>query len=80
MKFIDNAPLWLIVMVMIFLGIAPYPAETQPHAVQKIYMLLDGKLTKPLDIFDLVFHAVLMPTILVIKLVRMGMKKGSRDE
>ena len=45
----------LLIPIVLILGFAPfYP---QPHIVEKIRMLLDGTLIKPLDIFDLVWHA-----------------------
>lgn len=39
----------------IVLGLAPFYPE--PHLVQKLHMLRAGTLTKPIDIFDLVFHS-----------------------
>ena len=45
---------FLIPLVLI-LGFAPfYP---QPHIVEKLRMLLAGTLKKPIDIFDLFWHA-----------------------
>jgi len=45
---------FLIPMVLL-LGFAPfYP---QPHIVEKIRMLAAGTLKKPIDIFDLAWHA-----------------------
>lgn len=44
----------LLIPIVLFLGFAPfYP---QPHIVEKIRMLLDGTLKKPIDVFDLVWH------------------------
>ena len=44
-----------LVPVALLLGFAPfYP---QPHIVEKIGMLISGTLQKPLDIFDLFWHA-----------------------
>jgi hypothetical protein len=45
---------WLIPLALL-LGFAPfYP---QPHIVAKLGMLLAGTLHKPIDIFDLAWHA-----------------------
>lgn len=45
---------WLIPLAVL-LGLAPfYP---QPHLVEKIGMLLAGTLHRPIDIFDLGWHA-----------------------
>ena len=60
----------------VFLGVAPYPGEPQPHVVQKIGWLMDGKLTRLVDIFDLFFHGILFPGLLAIKLIRM--RKGRK--
>jgi len=56
------------------LGITPYPMEAEPHSIQKILMLVNGELHKPIDILDLFFHTT--PTILLmIKLYRMYVLK-----
>ena len=44
-----------LIPIVLLLGFAPfYP---QPHIVEKIGMLAAGTLQKPIDIFDLVWHA-----------------------
>jgi len=44
-----------LIPLVLLLGFAPfYP---QPHIVEKLGMLLAGTLKKPLDIFDLAWHA-----------------------
>lgn len=44
------------------------PVSPEPHLVEKWRMLLEGILTKPLDIFDVFWH--LLPTfILILKFV-----------
>lgn len=44
----------LLVPLALLLGLAPfYP---QPHLVEKLGMLLAGALTRPVDIFDVVWH------------------------
>ena len=44
-----------LVPLVLLLGFAPfYP---QPHIVEKLRMLLAGTLKKPIDIFDLIWHA-----------------------
>jgi len=44
------------------LGLAPFVPE--PHLVGKVKMLMAGTLTRPIDIFDLIFHSA--PIILLI--------------
>lgn len=73
MEFIDNLPLSGIIILCLLLGLAPFMPE--PHLVEKIRMLVQGNLKKPLDIFDLFFHAT--PFILLtLKLIRMAMVKS----
>lgn len=45
----------LIIPLALFLGLAPF--FPQPHIVEKIRMLVNGTLKRPIDIFDLVWHA-----------------------
>ena len=45
----------ILIPLVLLLGLAPfYP---QPHIVEKLRMLAGGTLTKPVDIFDLFWHA-----------------------
>lgn len=62
-----------LIPVALLLGFAPfYP---QPHIVEKIGMLLAGALIKPIDIFDLFWHA--WPFMLLIyRVLRDLAKKG----
>jgi hypothetical protein len=47
---------WMAVVVgCLTLGLAPF---TPPHIVEKLQMLSRGELTRPIDIFDLLFHSV----------------------
>ena len=65
--FVDKIPYAILIIIAVFMLLAPfYP---MPHVIEKILMLKDGKLSKPIDIFDLFFH--LIPTaLLVLKVVR----------
>lgn len=52
----------VLIPLALLLGFAPfYP---QPHLVEKLAMLMAGTLRKPLDIFDLVWHA--WPSLLLV--------------
>ncbi|HID03191.1 MAG TPA: RND transporter [Desulfobacterales bacterium] len=68
MQFIDNMPLSLLIIMCLLLGFAPFIPE--PHIVEKIRMLFQGTLKKPLDIFDLLYHSAPF-VLLIIKLIRM---------
>jgi hypothetical protein len=67
MQFIDNMPMVVLLILCVLLGLAPFVPE--PHIVEKLRMLSQGNLKKPIDIFDLFYHAA--PFILLaIKLIR----------
>lgn len=69
MKYIDQIPLPMLIIVALTLGLAPF--SPQPHVVEKLAMLFNGTLSKPIDIFDFLLHGT--PWILlVIKLLRLG--------
>jgi hypothetical protein len=71
MDWIDNLPWLLVIAGCLTLGLAPFLPE--PHIVEKLRMLVSGTLTKPLDIFDLAFHAI--PWVLaIVTAVRMFMR------
>lgn len=45
----------ILIPLVLLLGLAPfYP---QPHIAEKLRMLAGGTLKKPIDIFDLLWHA-----------------------
>ena len=56
MALIDRIPLVWLVAIALWLAVAPVVPE--PHLVEKLRMLSQGTLTRPLDIFDLLFHTV----------------------
>jgi len=69
---LDRTPLWLPVVLALTLGLAPFAPE--PHIWEKLKMLAAGTLRRPLDIFDLGFHAV--PWLLLLaKLARMATQR-----
>jgi hypothetical protein len=73
MQFLDNIPLWVAVALALTLGLAPFVPE--PHIVEKLRMLSEGTLRRPLDIFDFCLHAA--PWLLLIaKIVRMVTARG----
>jgi hypothetical protein len=70
----DRFPLYLFVIAALTLGLAPFSPE--PHLWEKLKMLADGTLVKPIDIFDLVLHAT--PWVaLILKLLRMLTRRSS---
>jgi hypothetical protein len=76
MHWIDRIPLSSLLLIAVFLGLAPFSPE--PHLWEKLKMLAAGTLSRPIDIFDLVMHG--SPLILVgIKLYRMKRKSNEDD-
>ena len=61
MKWIIDLPWHLIILACISLGLAPF---NPPHILEKLQMLFNGTLHKPVDIFDLLMHAT--PWLLLI--------------
>jgi hypothetical protein len=47
-------PYRYLIPVALVMGLAPFGA--QPHLLEKLGMLVDGTLTRPIDIFDLMLH------------------------
>jgi hypothetical protein len=56
MRWLDRFPLPLLVVVAAWLAVAPVVPE--PHLIEKWRMLMQGTLTQPIDIFDLLLHTV----------------------
>jgi hypothetical protein len=67
LTWLDEIPLQMIALPAILLALAPFAPE--PHLWQKLKMLVDGTLHKPIDIFDLFLHGTPL-LLLVIKLLR----------
>jgi len=69
MQWLDRLPLTLLLPLAVVLALAPFSPE--PHLVEKLGMLLNGTLARPIDIFDLFLHGT--PALLVVvKLARQG--------
>jgi len=62
LKFLDKIPYSVLFIFTIFMLLAPF--KPMPHVVEKMLMLKNGTLYRPIDIFDLFFH--LVPLILLI--------------
>jgi len=73
MQFIDRVPFIVLLLATLFMLGAPFVPE--PHLVEKMRMLAEGTLTKPLDIFDVFWH-LLPAALLALKIVRL--KRGGR--
>jgi hypothetical protein len=68
MRWIDRIPLYLLILLTIWMAIAPINPE--PHLVEKVRLLSQGNLTRPIDIFDLLYHLAPM-VLLAVKVWRL---------
>jgi hypothetical protein len=67
LSWLDPIPYPLLILAAVFLLVAP--VRPMPHVLEKLIMLKNGTLHRPIDIFDLIFH--LVPTLLLgLKIVR----------
>ena len=73
MAWLDRIPLWILVAVALTLGLAPFVPE--PHVWEKLKMLAAGTLSRPIDIFDLLYHGAPW-VLLALKLVRLAQRRG----
>jgi hypothetical protein len=68
MRWLDRFPLPLLTVVALWLAVAPVVPE--PHLIEKWRLLMQGALSKPIDIFDLLLHTVPL-VLLALRLVRL---------
>ena len=72
LNWIDKLPVKALFVVAVCFALAPLQPE--PHLIEKLRMLSEGALTRPIDIFDLFMHS--LPTVLlVVRLIRIQLKK-----
>jgi hypothetical protein len=62
LKLLDKIPYSVLFIFTVFMLLAPF--KPMPHVIEKILMLKNGTLHKPIDILDLFFH--LVPLLLLI--------------
>ncbi len=67
LKWLDSVPWSILVIAALILGPAPFVPE--PHLVEKLRMLASGTLHRPIDIFDLFYHATPL-LLLALKILR----------
>ncbi len=72
LKTIDRIPLLPLAVLAVFMLLAPFSPE--PHLLEKSRMLINGELTKAIDIFDLFWHSLFI-SLLLIRLARLKKAK-----
>ena len=53
-KIMDKIPYNILIILSIFMLLAPF--RPMPHVVEKLIMLKNGTLHRPIDVFDLFYH------------------------
>lgn len=73
---IDQLPLGVIIILCLTLGLAPF---SPPHVVEKLMLLANGNLVRPIDWFDLVLHGA--PWLcLLLKIAAISMRPRNKPE
>jgi hypothetical protein len=75
MRWLDKIPYPLLIAATVFMLGAPFVPE--PHLVEKARMLAEGRLTRPLDFFDVLWH--LAPAVLLGIKLAIGKKEKAPD-
>jgi hypothetical protein len=60
--FLDKISYTVLTLITVFMLLAPF--RPMPHVLEKLIMLKNGTLHRPIDIFDLFYH--LIPLILLL--------------
>jgi len=63
---LGKIPWNILIIGSLTLGLAPFVPE--PHLLEKLRMLFQGNLIRPVDIFDLVMHGI-FPLLLLLKII-----------
>ncbi|WP_310567406.1 hypothetical protein [Hydrogenophaga sp.] len=73
MGWLDRFPLKLLVVVALWLAVAPIVPE--PHLVEKLRLLSQGALHRPIDVFDLFLHTTPL-VLLALRLWRDAQRRA----
>ncbi|MFM2074439.1 MAG: hypothetical protein RJB34_744 [Pseudomonadota bacterium] len=74
---LDRIPLGILIAVAVWLAVAPIVPE--PHLTEKLRMLWQGTLSRPIDIFDLLYHLAPL-ALLAVRLERMRRARRAKAE
>jgi hypothetical protein len=72
LRFLDSLPFSVLIIAAILMLLAPF--MPMPHVLEKLIMLKEGTLRRPIDVFDLFFH--LAPAIILLLKVFRNRAKG----
>ena len=71
---LNKIPYSVLIPLAIFMLLAPF--KPMPHVMEKLIMLRQGALSKPLDIFDLFYH--LAPLVILILKASVRRRPGGK--
>ena len=74
MRWLDRIPMLWLALIAAWLLVAPVVPE--PHLIEKLRLLVQGALTRPIDIFDLLLHSV-PAALLLLRLWRDAKRRRS---
>ena len=72
-RLLDKIPYAVLIPIAGVMLLAPF--SPMPHVWEKLIMLKEGNLTRPIDIFDLVYHL----TPLIILIIKWRLTRGKQD-
>jgi hypothetical protein len=71
--FLQKLPWLAVIGLCLTLGLAPF---APPHIWEKLQMLFEGRLSRPIDWFDLFFHG--LPWLILIAKISVSVSGSSR--
>ncbi len=71
-RLLDKIPYAVLIPIAAVMLLAPF--SPMPHVWEKLIMLKEGNLTRPIDIFDIVYHL----TPLIILIIKWRLARGKQ--
>ena len=72
LEFVQKLPWIVVIGLCLTLGLAPF---TPPHVWEKLQMLFEGRLSRPIDWFDFFLHGV--PWVILIAKAAVSLMPGT---
>lgn len=69
---VKKIPYAVLIPVTVFMLLAPF--KPMPHVLEKLIMIKEGTLSRPVDIFDLIYHLAPLAILIVKVRIQMGNK------
>ena len=69
---VTKIPYAVLIPVTVFMLLAPF--KPMPHVLEKLIMIKEGTLSRPVDIFDLIYHLAPLAILIVKVRIQMGNK------